>query len=413
MAKKSTPVKKPRPARRIFGRPIDGPGPQETFEGAFQLGSVLSPSPPQETSSRHRSASHSAGGTATTTVASALQAEGAAGSHQRGSSDDSSSRSQRSSSRGSSTCIPTMRGDRLGQEGSLDTAGAKRRRSSAAGSSRPPHIGLPVVPTTQAAGATFWRSRPNNVGASTFNSSTAGLSSLSAALGDVSPAVVTSPHGLHQLASSSTSGQPSPYGTSSSFHNASPGSMVSSGYRRRHPSLEPSDASAADGTQSWRYSPASTVPPTPNSLNGATFLPSMHSDSPPVLGLMIGEFSPEMHPIADGDVGESPPLTPDRAVSEEAPWSGMRPRSHSSSHVIGHPYGSLGMSTEVTQSSQSVPDLDGLAWPAELFGSDGPQFLRTNISNDEPARTANGADGHSSAGTSSRSRSASGSTPSF
>ncbi|KAJ8473469.1 hypothetical protein ONZ51_g7847 [Trametes cubensis] len=346
-----------------------------------------------------------------TTAASPRQAEGTAGSHQRESSNDSSGRSQRSSSHGSAASIPSMRGDLPSVEDSPDTTGAKRRRSSATGSSRPAHNGLPLVPTMQAASANFWRSWPNNVGASTFNVSVAGSSSLSAALGDVSPAVVASPHGPHQLASISTSGQPSPYGTSSSVHNSS-GSIVSSGYRRRHPSFEPFDTSASDVTQSWPYSPASTVPPTPNSLNGATFLPSVHSDSPPVLGLMLREFSPEIHPT-DEDVGESPPLTPDRAGSEEAPRNGMRPRSHSSSHVIGRSYGGLGMSTEAAQSSRSVPNLDGLEWPAELFGSDGPQFLRTNISNDEPAGTANAVVGRPSAGTSSRSRSPSGSAPVF
>ncbi|KAH9893308.1 hypothetical protein C8Q73DRAFT_526961 [Cubamyces lactineus] len=348
MAKKPTATKKPRPARRIFGRPPDAPGPQKTFEGEFQLGSVQAPSPPQETSFRSRSASNPTRGTMMTAAVSARQAEGTAGSRQRGGSDASSGHSQRSSSHGSSASIPSMWGDRPRVEDSPDAGGAKRRRSSAAGSSRPPHIGLPVVPTMQAAGATFSRSRANNVEVATFNASVASPSSLSAALGDTSPAAVTSPHSSHQLASSSTSRQPSPYGTSSSVHNASPGSMVSSGYRRRHPSFEPSDASAADVTQSWPYSPASTVPPTPNSLNGATlFL----SESPSMLGLTVGGFSPMIHPI-DGDVGESPPLTPDRAPSEEIPRSGMRPRSHSSSHVIGRPYGGLGKSAESSKSGK-------------------------------------------------------------
>ncbi|KAI0642338.1 hypothetical protein C8Q79DRAFT_247036 [Trametes meyenii] len=122
-----------------------------------------------------------------------------------------------------------------------------------------------------------------------------GSHSLPASLHDAPPMPALGYRGTRPPAPS-TPGQYSPYGIASSVHTPSSGSLASVGYRNRQPSYEYSDASPTD-TSSWHLPSPSPAPHTPNSLRGTSIPPSVRSEPSPFLGLMIGDFSPDMAPL--------------------------------------------------------------------------------------------------------------------
>ncbi|KAH9849930.1 hypothetical protein C2E23DRAFT_344459 [Lenzites betulinus] len=356
--------KKTRPARRLFGRPPDGPGPQQTFSSTFQVSPA--PEPTRQDQFRVDRNNRAAGPSHTPALPNTA---GNAARDDRRESVNASSSSQRPSL-SVVNVSPNACDNRLRMGESAAGGFPKRRRPSNA--AHRPTQSSPAVTTAQAAGAHFSRSRSTTAVASDmlsgFNNDSAGPSSLPTRLRDRSLPAASDYRGTSQSALG-TPGQYSPYGATSSFHTPSSGSGVSTGHRRL-PShdlpVSPTDTSL------WNASP-SPAPHTPSSMRGTSVPPSLASESSPYLGLMIGEFSPEFGPT-DGD--ELPPLTPDHAVAVELPRIWGRRRSHSSAQGGRSRHGGIFMSAEATQSSISVPEeLRGLQFPPEVFGLDGPPYV--------------------------------------
>ncbi|KAI8985718.1 hypothetical protein BD414DRAFT_488990 [Trametes punicea] len=374
--------KKRRPARRIFGRPRDGPGPQETFEGEFQLTPGQAPSPSSQRPFRLGSSSYS--GTPTSATASALPNSGLTGSHHCvGSSSlyDSGA----SSSQGPSVPLETAPNVIGKANNSAADGHAKRRRPSTAGSQVQ---GGTSVSTIQAAGATFSRSRWNDADAfdapSAPRMDSASANSRPTMLAGGSPLTMSSPRGAHRLGPDGSSElHILDCATSSLQFELPSGSMVLHNYRRRQPSYGSEDMSPVDTSSSLHPSP-SVVAYSPNSLNGVSIPSSVYAPSP-LLGPFSGRQSPQVS-APDGALEEPPPLVLDQ-VAEELRPARLRPRSHSSSYVNLRRYNALAMSSEASQSSISVPELGGLLWPAGLFSSDAHEDESTS-DGDKPTRLA-------------------------
>ncbi|KAI0831837.1 hypothetical protein BC628DRAFT_557574 [Trametes gibbosa] len=354
--------KKSRPARRLFGRPPDGPGPQQTFSSTFQVSPA--PEPARQDQFRLDAGSHPRGPShhLLNTLAEAARDD----RHESAGASTSAQRPSLSILNASPNASDNR--SRMGEF----TAGVLPRRRRPSNAAHRTTQSTPVVSTTQAAGAKFSRSRSSTAVASDIlsglNDDSAGPSSLPTRLRELSLPATSDYRGTSQSALG-TSGQYSPYGATSSFHTPSSGSGVSASHRRL-PSYDlpvsPSDSSP------WAASP-SPVPHTPSSLRGTSIPRSLASEASPYLGLMIGDFSPELAPT-DGE--EVPPLTPDHAAAMELPRIWRRQRSHSSAQVIRSQHGGIFMSAEATQSSISVPEeLRGLQFPPEVFGLDGPSYV--------------------------------------
>ncbi|KAI0675931.1 hypothetical protein C8Q78DRAFT_357979 [Trametes maxima] len=376
--------KKTRPARRLFGRPPDEPGPQQTYSGAFQLDPAPT-SPSQQSHFRLRSASHS--NAPPFGPASSREPNGHVPNvhHGRAGPPGGSERGGNATVSSPAAQVSARR-DRLKAGDPAGAGPSKQHRPSNAGHRATQSS--PAVTTAQAAGANFSRSRSSNTVASDMASGSAsnsvpGPHSLPASLHDAPLVPAPGYRGARSLAPS-TSVQHSPYGIASSVHTPSSGSLASVGYRNRQPSFDYSDASPTD-TSSRHFPSPSPAPHTPNSLRGTSIPPSVRSEPSPFLGLMIGDFSPDMAPL-DAEGEELPPLSPDLVFPDppRAGYSG-RPRSHSAANATSSRYGGLLMSAEASHSSVSVPEepLLDLHWPPGIFGFDSQPYAVSNLSGDE------------------------------
>ncbi|KAL1945183.1 hypothetical protein VTO73DRAFT_2803 [Trametes versicolor] len=361
--------KKTRPARRLFGRPPEGPGPQQTFNSTFQV--TPAPSPTHQAQFRLSTPAHSE------SPAPAPPSSIAPGDRAHDDQREGAKRAggSKRSSLNAPSASPTAPEDHLWTGDAVAGGPSKRRRPSIA--AHRPTLSTPAaaVSTTQAAGGRFLRSRSSTAVAAdiinAIDNNAAGPSSLPARLRDGSLPATSDYRGTPQLAPS-TPGQYSPYGTTSPFHTPSSGSGASTSHRRL-PSYDLPFASPADNLP-WTHASPSPAPCTPGSHRGASVPLSTASESSPSLGLVIGDFSPEM-PSLDADGEELPPLTPDHAAALELPHHWGRPRSHSSTQVTRGRREGFFLSAEATQSSISVPEeLQGLQFPPEVFGLDEPAY---------------------------------------
>ncbi|KAI0630690.1 hypothetical protein C8Q77DRAFT_221451 [Trametes polyzona] len=385
-------VKKPRPARRIFGRPTEGPGPQQTFNSTFQI--TPAPSPARQAQFR----------LATTPSSDSPSPSSAApGGPSRPARDDrresaSTSSGSNRSSLSAPTASPATRDTQL-RAGDPPASCPPRRSRPVHATHRPTQSG--PVPTRQAAGANFNRSRSSTAVASdiinNLHNSEAGPSSLPTRLRDGSLPARADYRGASQLAPG-TPGQSYLYeADSSSFYTPSPRSGAFTGHNR----LASGELyiHSAD-VLPWQNASPSPTPHTPSSLRSVSIPPSVVSEPSPYLGFTIGDFSPEPS-TNDGewDGEELPPLTPDHGVAAlDLPRLWGRPRSHSSTQVTRHQPSALFMSARATQSSISgkccmrplrppsraltllaflvVPEeLRGLHFPPEVFGLEEPLYV--------------------------------------
>ncbi|OSD04694.1 hypothetical protein PYCCODRAFT_1475779 [Trametes coccinea BRFM310] len=369
-------VKKPRPARRLFGRPKEAPGPQQVFQGEFQVTPGQGPSPSQQRPFRLRSPARS--GSSSTASGTVRAAPGPAQSHRRGGSGSPSGSGARHSRGGSASTLSSREDHARGDGGGGADMPARRCRPSTTGH------GTTVVPTIQAASGNFSRSRAHNVLTSdiisALNSNEAGPSSSAAVQAQGSPSAEPGPSAFHQPAStrSGTSGIYSPNGQASPASDLSSGGVTSAGYRRRQPLYELPDTSPSVRSPSLYTSPAVT-PRTPNSFGGTSVPASVCLELSPLLDFAVGNLSPDM---LAADFEELPPLTPDEAI-DRFPSFELRPRANSSSYVSGPSHGALGMSSVANRSSISVPELGGLLWPVELFYSGDPGFPQAETAGNE------------------------------
>ncbi|KAI0759201.1 hypothetical protein BD413DRAFT_617981 [Trametes elegans] len=213
-----------------------------------------------------------------------------------------------------------------------------------------------------------------------------GPSSLPASLPDLSPVAVSSPRMPRQRPPSTPYSPYSPFSTDSSIRTPSSGSA---GIRHQQ-TFELPDPSPTDTSPAWPYPSPSPAPHTPASLRDASVPPSVVSESSPFLGLLLGDFSPEMSAL-DGDGAEFSPLSPDGAPVAAAmlPNFHGRPRSQSAAQFIGRGGGgenALFSSVRASQSSISVPELEGLHWPPGIFGLDSsPLTTPDSPGQEEPA----------------------------
>ncbi|KAL7280462.1 hypothetical protein ACG7TL_005393 [Trametes sanguinea] len=341
-------VKKPRPARRLFGRPKEAPGPQQVFQGEFQVTPGQGPSPSQQRPFRLRSPARC--GSSSTASETVRAAPGPAQSHRRGGSGSPSGSGARHSRGGSASTLSSREDHARGGGGGGADMPARRCRPSTTGH------GTTVVPTIQAASGNFSRSRAHNVLTSdiisALNSNEAGPSSSAAVQTQGSPSAEPGPSAFHQLAStrSGTSGIYSPNGQASPASDLSSGGVTSAGYRRRQPLYELPDTSPSVRSPSLYTSPAIT-PRTPNSFKGTSVPASVCLELSPLLDFAVGNLSPDML-AADGDFEELPPLTPDEAIDR-------------------------------FPSFELLPELGGLLWPVELFYSGDPGFPQAETAGNE------------------------------
>ena len=302
--------------RRWFGRPKDGPGPQDTFQSEFQLEPTQAP-PVGGSHQTFRVAPHpppaAQEGASVQRRISAPMPLRASGRRARDAAGTSRQGEQRPGAHNNLASSPSARADRLEAEPAAAQAGPSRRQRPAA-SHRPTRSN--PTETTQAAGGTYTRSR---------SSSTLVRSDPCSPVGEPSswPRGMHMPTGYHRpppdhhLAVSPVSypgypgygpqtpgspgvgrGQytpptlsPSQFGTMSTgslplmsphtFHHHRPGS-----YELPEPS--PTD------TSSWNYpSPAAL---TPASMRGVSIPPSVQSDPSPYMDWAGQEFSPLVGP---------------------------------------------------------------------------------------------------------------------
>lgn len=318
----------PLKARRWFGRPKEGPGPQETFQGEFQLtpaAEALPPSISHQSQTPVNLPSSSGSISSNVTVRPAqrspsaparsriVRREGAAGT-QHG---------ERRPSVSAREAPSTALVGRLEVERTPPEAGpSKRRRASI--SKHGPSSSHPNVPTIQAAGGQFSSRRGSNNAPPEMlaspDSYSPDPSSWPPSMPTPDPFRGVQPRspvshgaglhtpGTHSSAGSVGRGQFSPL---SPPRLTGPPSTMSlplmspshHHYRHRSDDFEPSPT--ADNA-SWHF--PSPAPRTPLSLGGASIPPSIQSDASPYMDLAFGDFSPSV-----GPTGEPPTSTTYRA----------------------------------------------------------------------------------------------------
>ncbi|KAI0793764.1 hypothetical protein C8Q74DRAFT_1244625 [Fomes fomentarius] len=320
---------KKRPARRWFGRPTEGPGPQQTFEGQFQVDSPqaplvggsqqsfrvppLAPSAPQDIPSVHRSVSVSGRGRRTR--------RDAAGS---------SRQDEYRPTMGTHNTPAPSSSARVGRleasESAASEAGPSRRpRSSVAGHRATQSH--PTVPTAQAAGGTFTRNRSHSSsmlasemrsdGSVPFGEPSSWPRAMHPNpgyypgyddyLSPVSPAFY---HGMSPQTPSTPGVARAQYSPPAQFQSLYPHAPSTTSLpllsptHYRQGSYELPDPSPTDAS-SWH---GFSTPHTPNSMRGMSVAPSAQSAPSPYMDMMAGDFSPIFGP---SDAAEQPPLTPD------------------------------------------------------------------------------------------------------
>ncbi|KAI0369842.1 hypothetical protein BV20DRAFT_1020196 [Pilatotrama ljubarskyi] len=356
---------KKRPARRLFGRPPDGPGPQDTFNGSFQI----TPPPTQTHQGQFRLSSSAQRDLPLPVAESSREPrDSRARDRQRRRAGSSSEQSTVSAPAAS----PSAREEFLSTHNPAAAAGpsAARRRPSDA-THRATQSSPAVVTTAQAAGANFRRTRSTTALEAdllaALNTGTTRPGSLPADEQIYGPPL-SGYRGTRQPAPG-TPEQSSPFGMAPTLRTSSSESVASLRFHRRLPSRELPGALALD-TLSYGRTALSPAPQTPSDSRGPSVPPSVFSESSPYLGLMMGEFSPELR-STDGDGEELPPLTPDHAAAD-LPRREGRARSHSSATHTAGSHG-LFMSAGASQSSISVPEeLRDLTFPPGLFDSEAP-----------------------------------------
>ncbi|KAI0349534.1 hypothetical protein OH77DRAFT_1226266 [Trametes cingulata] len=353
-----------RPARRIFGRPPDGPGPQETFSGSFQI----APPPAQAHQGQFRVSRPIERDVPSPTAGPSRAPRERTRDRHREREGSSNSTSEQSTV-GAPSASRGVHEDRLTADNPAVAAGlgARSRRPSAS-THRATHSTPAVVTTTQAAGANFRRSRSSTAVAADILAAMymapAGPSSLPTALDEFTYASPPPDYGATRQLAPGTPGQHSPSGMSQALRTPSSDSLASTGFHHRVSSRDFHAASALD-TLSYNRAAFSPAPPTPSDSRGPSVPPSVFSESSPYLGFVIGDFSPEMRPI-DGDDEEPPPLSPENAPADLPRHEG-RARSYSSSAYAPGAHG-LFRSAEASRSSISVPEeLSDLMFPPGLF----------------------------------------------
>lgn len=315
-------------SRRPFGRPRDGPGPQDTFVGEFQVD-------PAQTSPPVGGSQHT-NELATPAQAQAQYEIGLVPSSSVHRSNSAPERGRRSRRDGASLVRHGERRPSIGAHSVASVSSARvglreaaedppqpgpsgRRRPSVAG-----HRPTQSNPTVLAAGGHFPRSHSSTMLAAEMspdsNMSPSGPSSWPRA---VQPPVPTRTHPhpdpllqpMSQIAYRGADRQapvtpgygrgqyPTPGLTPSTpYDTPSSGSLTllsPSSFSHRHRNYEPPELSPTDQFYQWRHH--SSVPHTPLSMRGGSIPPSVQSESPYMDSLF--DFSPGVGPIG-GPVGE-------------------------------------------------------------------------------------------------------------
>ncbi|KAI0741375.1 hypothetical protein C8Q80DRAFT_1273821 [Daedaleopsis nitida] len=339
-------AKSKRPARRWFGRPTEGPGPQETFEGQFQVD--MPQAPPANTSHQGLGLALPAATQSTPSVHRSISAP-VRGRRGRGTS-------------------PALRVTVAFRSSPL----LSRTRSH------------PTVSTQHAAMGTFNRSHSSAMLASDMRaggSTSAGEPSSwpgpvhqahntdfhSAADSHFAVSPVSNRGLLPQVHTPSTPGYPrgqysgSPpvwsavnTPSSGSVSLLSPPDFSYSRYRSHDlPESSPTDMPSPG----WQY-----PSPSPTSMRGASIPPSVQSEPSPRMDWLADSFSPAIGPV---DGRELPPLTPDMIdFSEELMWHQMGSTAQPQSTAVpvslpapGQPSPMpFGAGRHYPQTSTSVPD---------------------------------------------------------
>ncbi|RDX41549.1 hypothetical protein OH76DRAFT_1412001 [Lentinus brumalis] len=322
---------KKKPSRRPFGRPKDGPGPQETFVGEFQVEQAQAP--PSVGGSQH---------TIRLSPPAQIQAQYEVGLVP----SSSVHRSNSAPERGRGRRDGVRRGERRPSIGALSVASSSsarvghreatddapqagpsgRRRPSLAG-----HRSTQSHPTVLAAGGYFPRSHSSTMLAGEMSPD----GYMSAAMPSSWPRSVHPPvhphtrpdpllqpmspvvyHGSDRQAPITPSfmlGQYPTPGLTPSNPLGTPStnslSLLSPPpFSHRPPPYEPHELSPIDPFSSWRQP---SVPYTP-SMRGGSIPPSVQSGSPYTESLFDFEYSPTVGPMGGpSDVPELPPLSPD------------------------------------------------------------------------------------------------------
>ncbi|KAI0709690.1 hypothetical protein C8T65DRAFT_648890 [Cerioporus squamosus] len=399
---------KKKPSRRPFGRPKDGPGPQETFVGEFQVEQAQTPppvggsqhtirlSPPAQaqaqaqyevglvpSSSVHRSNSAPERGRGRRDVARHGECRPSIGAHSVASSS------------------AARLGRREAAEDAPQAGPSGRRRPSLAG-----HRSTQSHPTVLAAGGHFPRSHSTTMLAGEMspdgNMSAAGPSSWPRVihppvypharpdplLQPMSPIAYRGSDRQPPITPGYGRGQyPTPGLTPSTLHDTPSTSSLPqlspSPFSHRPRTHEVHELSPTDSFYHWRHYSSSSVPHTPLSMRGGSIPPSsVQSESPYLLDTLF-DFSPAVGPIGGPlDVPELPPLSPD-PVPEGGDlfWgqeSGIHPPSAETAHanydptLLGPAQYPPSRVAVPGQSQQPYPELEDFTWTQELIDSAGP-----------------------------------------
>ncbi|RPD73404.1 hypothetical protein L226DRAFT_524186 [Lentinus tigrinus ALCF2SS1-7] len=336
--------KQKKPSRRPFGRPKDGPGPQETFVGEFQVEQAQTP--PPVGGSQH---------TIRLSPPAQAQAQYEFGLVPSSSVHRSNSTPERGR-KGRKDGASSVRHTEMSPDDDMSTAGPN---------SWPRDVHLPasthalpdplLQPMSQVAYRGSDRQAPVTPGFGRGQYPTPGLT----------------PSTLYDTPSTSSLPLLSP-----------------SSFSHRHRTYEPPELSPTDPLYHWRQ--YSSVPHTPLSMRGGSIPPSVQSESSPYLDSLF-DFSPTFGPIVGPvDVPDLPPLSPDpvpeggdlfwghEGSGAHAPGAETAPANNDPMLLGSAQYPSSSVAVPGQQLEQ-FPELGSYGLPQETVASSGPAICWPQI----------------------------------